>query len=709
MSQPTQFKKASRNRATSKPIPYIAARGDRCDCEPAHATLDALQPLVWMADSACESGWGNSAWTDVTGIDSTDWLQAIHPDSVNSIRELWEAALAHGTHFQEELRLRTRSGDYRWFLVAALFRRSADQANGHWYLTATDIHERTLARQELHLSLSMREQMLNATVDCIQILRPDGTLAHMNLAGCRALGISPDSGFGMKWVELFPHEARLAGQRALRQALQGGTARFSCRSEFPGTAPQYRENTLSPIMDEDGQPICILCVSRDVTLQQQAEDRLRRAGEVDELTGLPNRRAFNEHLRPALGQARDNGSAALLMILNLDHFKYLNETLGHAAGDHLLQVLARRIQGCLPESAYIARVGGDEFAIVVQDIEGDEALQRTAARVMAQLDPPIHYAGKRINGGMSMGCALYPRDTRDPVVLMRQADIALNDMKACGRGGMRVYRANMMRPLEEAAAQLEHARRIVRDGSVKPYYQPKIRLHDRKLVGMEALLRSQNPEHGGLQMPAMVQAAFRDFDLSTRMAEALRTRIFSDIAQWLRAGLEVVPVSINASPVEFMRDNYAELLLGQLEKAAVAPHLIELEVTEHTLNERCADYVVRALTLLRREGIHVALDDFGTGHSSLTRLRNFPVDCLKIDAGFVNNFGTDPAVTAVVNAIGQIGSALSLELVAEGIETEQQCRALEAAGFSIGQGHLFSEAVSGDAIAARLLESMALA
>ena len=396
------------------------------------------------------------------------------------------------------------------------------------------------------------------------------------------------------------------------------------------------------------------------------------------------------------------------MLVDLDHFKHLNDTLGHAAGDHLLQVMARRIQGCLPDSAFVARIGGDEFAIVLQDVKDDDAVMRIAHRVMLQLDPPINYASKRINGSMSIGCALYPRDARDPMVLMSNADAALNDIKVNGRGGVRIFNAEIMRPLEDEAVQMDQARRILRDGTVRAYYQPKVRLLDRKLVGLEALLRSQDVEHGGLQMPGTVQAAFLNYDLATRIADALRAKVMADILNWQHAGLKLVPVSLNAAPVEFMRDNFAERLLKQIEKAGVDPTLIELEVTEQTLDDRGSAFVTRALLQLKQAGIRVALDDFGTGHSSLTRLRNFPVDCLKIDSNLVGNFGSDPAITAVVNAIGHIGADLSLELVAEGIETEKQCQSLLAAGFEIGQGHLFSRAVNADAITALLTSEQAL-
>ncbi|QIL70656.1 EAL domain-containing protein [Diaphorobacter sp. HDW4B] len=708
MGQPTQLKSVIGGKKAMRGVPSPVAAADEGTAKLMRKAVDSLPCLVWMGAGKDQAGWANAAWREFTGMESSNWLHAVHPESVDRMQRLWDEALASKVGFQEEVRLRDRDGNFRWFLVAVLFRETPDDAQTQACLNATDVHERILARQSLIRNLGMQEKMLDASVDCIKIVNPDGTLAHMNLSGCKALGVSPDSGFGMKWLELLPPEIHAAGLRAFRQALRGSNARFSGKSVVPGKPAQYWDNILTPVLDDNGKTMSILCVSRDVTQQQLAEERLRRANEFDELTELPNRRAFKEELRPTLLRAREKGSGALLMLIDLDHFKHLNDTLGHAAGDHLLQVMARRIQSCLPDSSYVARIGGDEFAIIVPDVKDDNAIMRVAHKVVLQLDPPINYASKRINGSMSVGCALYPRDARDPMVLLSHADAALNDIKVNGRGGVRIFSPEIMQPLEDAAVQMEQARRILRDGTVRAHYQPKVRLLDRKLVGVEALLRSQDVEHGGLQMPGTVQAAFLNYDLATRIADALRAKVFADLVTWQRAGLQVVPVSLNAAPVEFMRDNYAERLLKQLEKACVDPALIELEVTEQTLDERGAKFVTRALLQLKQAGIRVALDDFGTGHSSLTRLRNFPVDCLKIDSNLVGNFGSDPAITAVVHAIGRIGADLSLELVAEGIETEKQSQALLSAGYEIGQGHLFSRAVSADAIATLLANEQAV-
>lgn len=670
------------------------------------AAWDLLSHLVWTSSANGVAGWSNTAWKDFTDTPASCWINAVHAQDTASAQNAWDTACAAHASFQRELRLRNRSGEQQWFLVAAQFHPggSDDQA-GYWVFTGTDIHERMRARAALNESLLMQETMLNASVDCIKIVLPDGTLAHMNHAGCRALGVSPESGFGMKWLDLLPAEFRDPGLRALRQALRGRNARFAGKSAAPGMPPQYWDNILTPVQDDSGRTVSILCVSRDVTTQQEAEERLRKVSEIDELTDLPNRVAFKSQLKTTLAHARSESETVLLMLLGLDHFRHLNDSLGHVAGDHLLQVVARRVQSCLTASATVARMGGDEFAIVVPDVQDNAEITRIANRVMAQLDAPIHFDSQRINGSMSIGCALYPRDARDADLLLTHADAALSDMKASGRGGVRIYSADILRPLQEEARQFDQARRILRERSLTPYYQPKFQLSDRKLVGMEALLRSHGADTTVLGKPSTVQAAFRDYDLATRIAEALRARVFADMHGWLQSGLPLVPVSINASPVEFMRGNFADRLLKQMNKAQIPPTLIELEVTEDRLDERGSQHMIRALEQLRREGMRVALDDFGTGHSSLTRLHSFPVDCLKIDGNFVTLFGRDPAITAVVNAIGQIAAALSLTLVAEGIETELQRQLLIAAGFQIGQGHLFSEAVSAQEIAVQLLSA----
>ena len=683
--------------------PVAAPAAARVSPAQLRAVLDAMPQLVWLTDVEGSADYGNSTWQEFTGSTATTggWLQWLHPQDCDGARQLWEQSLSCGSAFQGEYRLRHHSGEYRWHLMEARFQRQAGHSSGLWFLTGYDIHARVQAQQELAASALMQKNMLDVSVDCIKLLRTDGTLIHMNKSGCEALGVDPKSGFGQRWLPLLPPEVREKGKKALQQAIRGKNARFAGMSVLPGMAPMHWDNILTPLIGSDGKVTSILCVSRDITLQRQAEIQLREVGEHDALTGLPNRRAFNTRLKQLLRSSRDGKATVGLMLLDLDHFKHINDTLGHTAGDHLLRVLSRRLKQCLPDNGMVARLGGDEFAIVLGPLNSQQDLQEVAHTVLSQINAPITYSGRLINGGMSIGCALFPQDARDASLLMKSADTALNDLKSGGRGGILMFNNAMLLAAQAAALQLECARQILRLDSITPYFQPKVSMTDDQVVGFEALLRWQD-EQGQLQLPATVCAAFSDYELASRIGEVMRTKVLEQLCLWREQGLPMLPVSLNASPVEFMRDDYAERLLAHLERLNLPTGLIEVEVTEHMLGERGSDYVKRALSLLKHQGVRIALDDFGTGQSSLAHLRDYPVDCVKIDKDFVQRIEHEPTIRAIIQAVGHLGPSLHLDLVAEGVETEAQRHMLQDCGYQIGQGFLFGEAMSAEQVKACL-------
>lgn len=679
--------------------PVAAPAAARVSPAQLRAVLDAMPQLVWLTDVEGSADYGNSAWQEFTGstVTTGGWLQWLHPQDCDGASQLWEQSLSCGSAFQGEYRLRHHSGEYRWHLMEARFQRQADHSRGLWFLTGYDIHARVQAQQELAASALMQKNMLDVSVDCIKLLRTDGTLIHMNKSGCEALGVDPKPGFGQRWLPLLPPEVREKGKKALQQAIRGKNARFAGMSVLPGMAPMHWDNILTPLIGSDGRVSSILCVSRDITLQRQAEIQLREVGEHDALTGLPNRRAFNTRLKQLIRSSRDGKAIVGLMLLDLDHFKHINDTLGHTAGDHLLRVLSRRLKQCLPDNGMVARLGGDEFAIVLGPLNSQQDLQEVAHTVLSQINAPITYSGRLINGGMSIGCALFPQDARDASLLMKCADTALNDLKSGGRGGIRMFNNAMLLAAQAAAQQLECARQILRLDRVTPYFQPKVNMAENRVVGFEALLRWQD-EQGQLQLPATVGAAFSDYELASRIGEVMRTKVLEQLCLWREQGLPMLPVSLNASPVEFMRDDYAERLLAHLERLNLPTRLIEVEVTEHMLGERGSDYVKRALSLLKHQGVRIALDDFGTGQSSLAHLRDYPVDCVKIDKDFVQRIEHEPTIRAIIQAVGHLGPSLHLDLVAEGVETEAQRHMLQNCGYQIGQGFLFGEAMSAEQV-----------
>lgn len=596
-----------------------------------------------------------------------------------------------------ELQLRLADGEWHWHKLTFTGR-----GTGYVVAVAENVDDQDEQRR-LRRDLENQVRMLDASVDCIKLINLDGSVRHMNRSGCLALGVPVDEKkFGMQWLDLLPQEIRPKGRRALRTAGRGSNARFAGKSVLPGCKPQYWDNLLTPMFDGRGAVTGIACVSRDVTAQRVAEIRLRVASDIDELTGLPNRRTFNRQLRNKLARARSNGQTLALLIIDLDHFKHVNDTLGHPAGDHLLRVLSRRISGLVGAGVLVARLGGDEFAVVVEDVLAEAEVVKLAGSVTLLGDEPVTYGGKIINGGMSIGCALFPRDAADPPGLMKLADTALHDIKANGRGGVQVYSRRLMEVAESAASQRDMARRLVRDKDVVAHYQPKVTLHDGNSVGYEAVMRWANPDTGLVGDCCPLDEAFKDYELATRLAELMHSNVLADMAYWQAHGLQLLPVAINAAPVEFMRDDFAERLLARLERYDVSPALVEIEITEQVLADRGSAFVVRALRKLKNAGVRIALDDFGTGHSSLAHLRDYPIDCLKIDRSFVTRMVEEPAIRAIVEAIGKLGPSLGLDLIAEGVETIRERDLLMAAGYDVGQGYLYSRAVSSKVVADNL-------
>jgi diguanylate cyclase (GGDEF)-like protein/PAS domain S-box-containing protein len=670
--------------------------------------FDDLPGLICFGNH--QSGHFNTLWRDYTGAVAgarapDAWLNALHPEDYPRLQAQWLQAISALSPFVAEARLRERSGDYRWFMLSFNVREDGGFPALRWHLSATDIHQQALQRQQNALELTAQQNMLDASVDCIKVINNDGTLLHMNRSGSLALGIDENQKtFGMPWLELLPPEVRRRGRKAVRNVLNGKNARFAGLSITPHGKAQHWDNILTPVTDEHGAITNILCVSRDVTSQRVVEQRLLIASEYDDLTGLPNRRLFKKKLKQEMKRALHANKSLGLVLLDLDHFKLVNDTLGHAAGDHLLRVLAKRLGGCLNESSFVARLGGDEFAVVISDVEDEQEIVRIANKVLLQLESPITQDGKALQCGMSIGCAIYPKDARDASELMKCADTALYELKDGGRGGVYLFDQKMMDKAKERALQLNYARQIVRDNRIQPSYQPKVSLCDGSIIGFEALLRWHCPLRG-IQTPNTVFEAFNDYELATKISAAMQMKVFADMARWIESGEQVVPVSLNVSPIEFLRDNYAEAFLRRLLMFRIPHHLIELEVTEHVFHKQGSKYVLRALRMLKEMGIRIALDDFGTGHSSFSHIMDYPMDCLKLDCGFVHRMHDEPAILAIVESIGILGQKLSIDLIAEGIETERQRQTLYEAGYRIGQGYLFSKAVEAHQVPALLRQT----
>ena len=422
--------------------------------------------------------------------------------------------------------------------------------------------------------------------------------------------------------------------------------------------------------------------------------QLNFSSEKDTLTGLYNRQGLKNILVDIIDQSKVESDHIGVMLIGLDHFKNINDTMGYHVGDYVLSSFAELLKDVAPQNAIIGRLGSDEFAVVVPNVENIDNFKKISQQILNLSHVPISYKNKILRTGMSIGCSFYPQDGSSLSELLQCADTALSDLKTRGRGGIRFFNQEMFNVTRNKAIQLETAHNILRANMITPYYQPKVELTTGKLIGLEALLRWHCPETNKMFMPETVTEAFNDFELATRISANIQHKVFQDILKWQDKGKQVVPVAINASPVEFFRDNYAETLLARLNNSGVSPEHIEVEITEHLFSDRGVEYVIRALKKLQAAGIKIALDDFGTGHSSLTHLRDLPVNYIKIDYSFIHKMIEEKPIAAIVEGIVKLGPLLDMKVIAEGIENQEQLKLLTEMGCHYGQGFLFKDAIT---------------
>jgi diguanylate cyclase (GGDEF)-like protein/PAS domain S-box-containing protein len=432
---------------------------------------------------------------------------------------------------------------------------------------------------------------------------------------------------------------------------------------------------------------------RDIAARKQTEDHIRRLAHHDSLTELPNRSLFLDRLGLAMARARRDGRPMAILQLDLDHFKDINDTLGHPAGDTLLRACARRLQSIVHDTDTVARIGGDEFAIILTGLDRPVDAGHIAQRIIARLLEPISCQGHEVHTGTSIGITIFPDDDTDPDQLLRNADIALYRAKANGRNTYSFFVEAMKRQVERRKELEAELRRAIVGHEFTLHYQPQIRLADRKVVGMEALMRWKHPTRG-LVLPAEFLAVAEDAGLIVPIGLETLSQACAQARAWLDAGLDFGRISVNLAPAQFKARNLAYTINDALQSASLESRHIGLEVTESAFLGRGTERVAQTLCRLHEMKVQIALDDFGTGYASLAHLKRFPIDRLKIDGSLVRDIGIDAKNTAIVRTVISLGHSLGLEVVAEGVETEEQCAFLREHGCDGAQGYLFGRPIA---------------
>lgn len=435
------------------------------------------------------------------------------------------------------------------------------------------------------------------------------------------------------------------------------------------------------VAGDDGSAF-LWSILQDVTERRRAEAQIRHAAHHDVLTGLPNRKHLAEVLEGFLVEE----TVGALLLVDLDNFKAVNDTFGHEAGDFVLVEAGRRLRAGVRADDFVARLGGDEFAVVIGGpIRAAEAFD-LAQGLVAALGRQVVGRGRAIRVGASIGVAIAPDHGREADAILRAADHALLEAKRAGRNRVVAFTPQLIAVHRRRGELGERIRRALYEDRVRPHYQPIVELETGRLLGFEALCRVGTGEEW--RTPPM--EAFRDPDLGRALDERMLDRVITDLVRWRAEGLAVGRIEVNVGEARFGEEGFVDDLSWRLERAGLEPASIGLEVTETILLDLACRSLPMRLERLRACGIAIALDDFGTGHASLAHLKSLPVDRVKIDRSFVADVIFDAASRAIVEALVRLGRGLGKEVVAEGIETGGQRRALMELGCRLGQGHFFS-------------------
>ncbi len=470
---------------------------------------------------------------------------------------------------------------------------------------------------------------------------------------------------------------------------------------------EVRCNTL----DVDGRDV-LAYVTHDVSVRRKAEQqiidnqqRLDRMAHHDQLTGLPNRHYLTSFLPQAIEQSKADGVMLGVVFLDLDRFKHINDTRGHETGDKLLQEVAGRLQACVRDSDVVVRMGGDEFVVIFRNVKSYDEVTQGAGRIIDALNLPIVIDRHPLQTSGSVGLSVFPRDGADMGELLKHSDTAMYQAKERGRNNVQVFSPVMNRKLKHRVAMEVALREALRLKQLDVHYQPFVNLRTRKLVGLEALMRWRHPSRGMIPADQFIPVA-EETGLIVPMGNFVLHRTLQTMSAWRRAGLALVPVSLNVAPAQLQRGELQTTISTLLKSHGLRPELLQLEMTERAIfdssqanaGENRQDTIAR----LRDLGIKIAIDDFGTGYSSLSYLKNWRVDALKIDRSFVRDLATDSSDLAIVSAIIDIARHLQIQVIAEGIEAYQQAEILQRLGCSIGQGFLFSKPMPADQCAVLL-------
>jgi diguanylate cyclase (GGDEF)-like protein/PAS domain S-box-containing protein len=663
---------------------------------------------IGMALAAPDGRWlkVNQALCEIVGYSEREMLgltyhDITHPDDLATISaEATKLLAGEIATYEIEKRYVHKLGRSIPVSLSMSLMRDGKDAPLHFICQVQDISARKATEAALFAEQERARVTLNSIGDAVLTTDMKGNITYLNVVAEKMTGWSREEAAGRPLAEVFHildgstrQPSRSPAELALSENKTVGMEAGVVLVRRDGSELGI-EDSAAPIHDRDGKAIGAVLVFHDVSASREMMEKTAHLAHYDFLTDLPNRPLLNERLAQAIALARRHRRRAAVLFLDLDRFKDVNDSLGHAMGDKLLLSVAGRLLACVRVSDTVSRQGGDEFIVLLPDIDRPQDAGHFAAKILSALALPHEIDGEELHVTMSIGIALYPDDGQDVDTVIKSADTAMYHAKENGRDNYQFFAQEMNTRVVERLSIEARLRGALERREFSLHYQPKINLESGALIGTEALIRWQHPVRG-IILPEQFIPIAEECGLIIPIGDWVLREACGQARAWIDAGLEAVPVAVNISAVQLRHKDFLESVRGVLAETGLEPRWLELELTESVLMQD-AESTGRTLQALKALGVQLAVDDFGTGYSSLSYLTQFPIDTLKIDQSFVHKMLLNTSDASMISTVISMGKNLNQRVIAEGVETKQQLKFLQARECSEGQGYYFSHPLNAD-------------
>ena len=660
---------------------------------------------VWDWDLETDSVYFSPRWKSMLGYEDQEivnrfeeWQKRAHPDDIDqAMKDLQDNIEGRTPEYVNVHRLRHKDGDYRWILDRG---RVIRDKNGRAYRmvgTHVDITDRKAAEDKLRQAAAVFEN----TAEGVLVVDDNAYVMSVNPAFTEITAYTQEEIVGKSLGILYPecHQSPIYAEvwaNVLGAERWQGEI-WGCRSDGE-LFPQWL--TISGVKDENNEISSYVAVFSDITSIKDSQAQLELLAHHDSLTGLPNRVLFNERLHHALQRANRENTGIAVLFIDLDRFKNINDSLGHTAGDQLLERVAKRLRKTVRDEDTVARLGGDEFTILLEDVDSPQAIGAVAQKILETISRQLDLNEHEVHVSGSIGISLYPEDGKDVTTLLKNADNAMYRAKEKGRNNYQFYTKELTAAAFERFAMESSLRQALRKGEFELYYQMQMSAQNEQVMGAEALVRWKHPLHGMIA-PSRFIPLTEETGLIIELGEWVLRSACRQARQWQDNGLPEFRLAVNISTLQITHGQLAETVQRILEETGLEPQRLELELTEGMIMQQTSK-TMRTLNELRRMGVTLAVDDFGTGYSSLSYLKRLPIQRLKIDQSFVNDITSSSSDKAITRAIIVLAKSLQMTAIAEGVENSAQLEVLRAEHCDEVQGWLYGEPEPAAEFSARL-------